>query len=230
MDITLIPESEKKLNKKLRKNFISDEGMVILTDCTVLLLHKSGMRPLYLMTDNGESILLQPNHKKMAPPDLILYSDAETSGEQSAKVIQEQLKTCDCSAELRSVNLSIINKTTNLNLLKNMFTTRVEQLEKEGIHHVVIVAKDHLLDTIARCMNDKGLNRSYNIPVYSFSEGQEIEDKNLIDNFYVTREMLDNHLIRIMNSDTDSKFSKFKNKCHRSLELHQLKKRLHIPE
>ena len=230
MDITLIPQAESRYDKKYRKIFLTDGGMTQLTDCSLVLLHKAGMRPLYLMTNKGERIVAQPEHAKMTEPDLILYSDTEPTGEQSAKVIQEQLKTCNCSAEISNINFSMMNKSNAPEVLKNVFATRIEQLSKKGYHHIVIVANSRHLDTIARCMNQTGLNQAHNIPVYSFSDGQEIRDRNLIDNFYITRELLDHYLIGVLSRDLDQELSQFKNKCSHSLEIFQLKKKLHLPE
>jgi len=232
MDITLIPQADSKYDKKLHKSFISDNGIVQLTDCSLVLLHKAGMRPLYLMTGKEERIIIQPEHKKMAEPDLILFSDTGVAGEQSAKVIQEQLKTCSCSAEIRGLNLSMWkwNKKKNFDVLKNMLTTRVQQLEEKGYHHIVVVGDAPHLDTIARCMNGTGLNQAYNIPIYSFSDGKEIQDRNLIDNFYITRELLDDLLMSSLNRDIIEELVPFKNKCHHSMELYLLKKKLRSKE
>ena len=62
-----------------------------------------------------------------------------------------------------------------------MLLKRTQSLKKKGFHHAVIISEKEHLDKIARCMNEKGLNPSYNIPIYSFSDGKEIERIDSVD-------------------------------------------------
>lgn len=230
MDVTLIPISESKFDKKHKKTFLTDNGMAQLTDCTLVLLHKSGMHPLYLIQEKNEKIVSEPQqHQVMAKPDLILCCNTET-GKQSARVIQEQLERCSCHVRILEADFSVIKKTNQSEQLKNLFSTRASRLEQKGHKHIVVVADSESLGKIAHCMNDKGLNQSYNIPIYSFSDGKEIVDRNLIENLYITREMLDHILINSLNQDKDKKLSHFKGKCRLPIDIPQLQRKLHFPE
>ena len=229
MDITLIPEAESTYNRKLQRKFISDDGMVRLTDCTLVLLHKSGMRPLYLMEEKSERALMQPEHTPMAKPDLILFSNIDT-GVQSARVVQEQLKRCECEVKMLGTDFSMIDRTKNPTMLKNMLLKRAQNLKEKGYQHIVVIADSEYLDKIAYCMNEKGLNSSYNIPIFSFSDGKEIDDINLTKNLYITRDLLDNYLIGKVNRSDSGKLTQFKGKCQHPLEIYQLRSKLHLPE
>ncbi len=228
MDITLIPISESKFDKEHEKNFLTDNGITQLTDCALVLLHKSGMRPLYLMQETNEKIISEPQ-QVMSKPDLILCCNTET-GKQSARVIQEQLERCSCHVRILEADFSVIKKTNQSEQLKNLFSTRASRLEQKGHKHIVVVADSESLGKIAHCMNDKGLNQSYNIPIYSFLDGKEIVDENLMgDRLYITREMLDYILInKLLNKD--KKFSNFKGKCRLPKSIFQLQRKLHFPE
>ena len=171
MDVTLIPQAESKYNKKLHKSFITDNAMIELTDCCLVLLHKSGLRPLFLLGEE-ERILFTPEHKTMAKPDLIIYNESE-AGKQSARVIQEQLRHSRQPIKILGTNFSTIEKTNNPEILKNILSTRSSYLEQKGYHHIVVVADREILDKIALCMNGKGLNQSYNIPIYTMPVGRK---------------------------------------------------------
>ena len=228
MDITLIPQAEAKYNKKHHKSFIIDSAMVKLSDCSLVLLHKSGLRPLFSL-GRDERILFTPEHKTMANPDLIIYSKSE-AGKQSARVIQEQLKNSGHPIKILGTDFSAIEKTNNTEILKNILSTRSSYLEQKGYHHIVVIADRKILDKIAACMNGKGLNQVYNIPIYSFSDGKEIKDINLTENFYITRDLLDNWLVSTVNRGTNEKWSCYKDKCRHPLPLYYLQKKLHFPE
>ena len=228
MDVTLIPQADSKYNKKLHKSFITDSAIVELTDSCLVLLHKSGLRPLFSL-GKEERILFTPEHKTMAKPDLIIYNKSEV-GKQSARVIQEQLGHSGQAVKILGTDFSAIKKTNNPEILKNILSTRSSYLEQKGYHHIVVVADREILDRIALCMNGKGLNQAHNIPIYSFSDGQEIEDINLTQNLYVTRDLLDDWLVTTINRDTNKKWIRYKDKCCYPLPLHYLQKKLHIPE
>ena len=228
MDITLIPQAESKYNKKLHKSFITDSAIVELTDCCLVLLHKSGLRPLFSL-GKEERILFTPEHKTMAKPDLIIYNESEV-GKQSARVIQEQLGNSGHPVRILGTDFSAIRNSNNPEILKNILSTRSSYLEQKGYHHIVVVAENGILDKIALCMNGKGLNQSYNIPIYSFSDGQEIEDVNLSQNFYITRDLLDDWLVGAVNRGMNKKLAHYKGKCYHPLPLHYLQKKLHFPE
>lgn len=225
MDITLIPKAESNYDKKLHKSFISDEGMVHLTDCSLVLLHKVGLRPIYLMENCQERILLHPTHK-MFKPDLILFCNTE-AGKQSAFVVQEQLKKCQCEPKSEGMNFSVPLKTNHFNIFKNRVLTHIRRLERKGYQHVVVIADPKYLNKIAYCINEKGINPDYNIPIYSFSDGKEIYDANLTqDNMYITRDLLDDYLISSLNHENNTELSKFKGKCFHPMEIAQLRDRI----
>ena len=226
MDITLIPKAESKYDKKLGKSFILDAGIVQLSDCSLILLHKAGLRPLYVMEGFKERILHQPT-RKLSKPDLILFCNSE-SGRQSAFVVQEQLKRCGCNPESKSVDFSTISKTNNFKILKNRLSKRTERLSKAGYKHLVVIADSECLDKIAACISGEGLPLNYNIPIYSFSNGKEIKDVNLTgENMYVTRELLDSCLMRhLIQKDDDNCLEQYKDKCFPAAEFWQLRNRL----
>ena len=231
MDITLIPQAESKYDKKHRKSFIVSDSIVRLTDCSLILLHKSGLRPLFTInTNNEEQILFKPKHKILEKPDLIIYNNTSNAGKQSARVIQEQLGNSNCRIKILGTNFSAIEKTKNLEMLRNILLTRASRLKENGYKHIVIVSSQKHLDKIAFCMNGRGLSQTYNVPIYSFSEGKEIEDVNLTDNFYITRDLLDNWLVNSINNGQNKEWISIKDKCRHPLSLYQIQKKLHFPE
>ena len=226
MDITLIPQAESIYNKKLNKNIISDSGITQLSDCALILMHKAGLRPLYVVGYNKTNIQIEPDHKT-AKPNYIVCENDEIA-KQSAGVIQNQLEHNGCSVNIGYIGLS---KSKNTNIQKNLLETRLKQMEEKGVCHLVIVGKKEQLDKIARCICGQGLNSAYNIPIYSYSNGVEITDKNLMGgNMYVTRDILDSMLIHQIQFDENPKLEKYKNLCHKALELPHLKRKLNINE
>ena len=167
MDITLIKQADFVYNKKGKKQIISDEGICTLSDCSLILLNKAGLRPLFIIDPKGKEKIIFSPEEKMKKPSLILFPETEI-GKQSARTIQEQLKTiANCSTKILPINFSAIDRTDNFEILKNMLLTRAKSFEDKGYEHLVIVAETETLDKIARCMNGKGL-KYHNIPIYSF--------------------------------------------------------------
>ena len=225
MDITLIQEPTSFLyNRKNKKTILSGTAITELIDCSMVLLHKADLRPLYVFNDsNQEKICLAPQ-QKMEKPDLILFSDTEI-GKQSARVIQEQLFRGGCSTRILPTNFSVPED--NFENFKNRAIIRAESLEKRGFKHLVIVAPTEILDKISCCMTGKVLSGQHNIPIYSFSDGKEISDPNLSRGLSITRDILDNFLIRVIRKQENPNFVKYKNSCP-PLEVYQIEKKLHL--
>ena len=221
MDLTLIKQANFLYNRKQKKEIISDEGIACLSDCALILLHKSGLRPLFIIdSEDKEKILLSPK-EKMEKPDLILFSDTEI-GKQSARTLQEQMKAiADCSTKILPINFSTIENVDNFEVLKNLLHTKAKHLEERGYKHLVVVAKPETLDKIAHCMNGTGL-KNQNVPIYSFLNGKEIMDENLTSGSYMTRDIMDTMLVKRYNASG--------RKLSKPLSICTVKQKLHIFE
>ena len=219
MDITLIKQADFIYNKREKKQVISDDGVACLSDCSLVLLHKAGLRPLFIIDPKGKEKIIFSPEEKMEKPNLILFPETEI-GKQSARTIQEQLKTiANCSCRILPVNFSTIDKVENFEILKNMLLTRAKSFEDKGYEHLVIVAETETLDKIAHCMNGIGL-KEHNIPIYSFSNGKEIEDENLTFGSYMTRDIMDTILVKRYNNS--------ENRLFKPLPICAIKQKLHI--
>ena len=219
MDITLIKEAGSVYSRKEKKENISGEGIADLADCALVLLHKAGLRPLFVIDAKGKEKVVFSPETKMKKPDLILFSGTEI-GKQSARALQEQIKNiADCPVKILPVNFSTIDKADNFEILKNILLTRAKSFEEKGYEHLVIVAETETLDKIAHCMNGTGL-REHNVPIYSFSDGKEIKDENLVSGSYMTRDLMDTILVnRYKNSE---------NKLYKPLSICTIRQKLNI--
>ena len=198
MDISFVEKADSHYNKNLQKNIVSDSGIASLSDCSLILLHKCGMRPLWVADKKMERVVLKPE-QLMKKPDLILFSP-DDAGNQSARIIQEQLENCDCKVKIAPFDVSGI---TQPEVLKNVISTRMRSLEEKGYQHVIFVENFDTLNKLSMCINKTPITAEQDIPVYSFSDGKKVSDANLDKNLYITRDILDNFLIRrIQKTDT----------------------------
>ena len=227
MDISFVEKADFHYNKDLQKNIISDMGIASLSDCSLILLHKCGMRPLWVVEGNLERVILRPE-QMMKKPDLILFSP-DDAGNQSARIIQEQLENCDCKIKIAPIDIATI-QTKQPELLESIISTRIRSLEEKGYQHVIFVENFDTLNKLSMCINKTPIAGGQDVPVYSFSDGKQIQDSNLDKNLYVTRDILDNFLIRKIQKEDSPDLKPFKGKCRFYLEPHQLKNRLHLYE
>ena len=121
----------------------------------------------------------------------------------------------------------------NFEVFKNFFLTRLQQLEKKAYQHIIIIGEIANLNKIAHCLNEKEneLNPNYNIPIYSYINGEAVNDSNLMgDNLYATRDILDSMLIYRLRRSKEKDLIKFSKTCHYPLEIFHIRKKLHLPD
>ena len=231
MDVTLIKKGDYYRDNEIQQDIVTDTEMTRLADCGMILLHKAGLRPLYITGEKlkSEVEFVQKPEKQMEKPDLILYSPNEPDT-QSAKIIQIQLAAGNCSTEIRAVDfIEKASHVENTDIYKNMFKNHLDSLAEEGYKHIVIVADEKELNKMALSFNNKGLDKRYLFPIYSFSNGQEIVDKNLINAMYITRDMLDSVLLWQFEHSEDPCFKNKKGKYKPALESEFLRYKLNLP-
>ena len=230
MDITLIKSGNYYWDKIAQRDIVSDTEMTQLADCGMVLLHKVGLRPLYIEGTKMDIELSQKPENPMEIPDLILHSpnDVDT---QSAKIIQFQLAHGNCPVEIKTTDfIKNASNIDNKDIYKNMFLAHLDSLEKKGYKHVVIVADEKNIDKMAFSLNGQGLNRQYVFPIYSFVNGQEIVDKNLISSIYITRDMIDSLLLWQFEHSKEPCFRNGKGKYRPALQSTILRCKLNLPE
>lgn len=231
MDVTLIKRGDYYQDTKTKQKVVLETEITRLTDSGMILLHKAGLRPLYVQGNGlrSELELIQKPMDLLEKPDLILYSPNDTDI-QSAKIIQFQLAYGNCSAEIRPVNfIESATNTDNLTIYKNMFEEHLNSLAEEGRKHVVIIADEKELNKMAFAFNGKGLNKEYNLPIYFFSDGKEVIDRNLINAIYATRDLLDSVLLWQFENSKNPCFKGGKGKYKPALENEFLRYKLNLP-
>lgn len=229
MDITLIESGKSHWDREAQKDVVFDTEMTRLVDCGMILLHKIGLRPLYVEGNDLELKFEEKPQKQMEKPNLILFSTNEADT-QSAQILQLQLISGNCPVEIKQTDF--IEKTANVSdkkIYQNMFKTYLNSFEKKGYKHIVIVADKKNLDRMVYSLNNTGLNEQYTFPIYSFSDGQEIVDKNLINAMYITRDILDSVLLWQFEHSKAPQFKAGKGKYRFALTSDYLKYKLKLP-
>ena len=231
MEITLVLQSDSIQDKKTKKILPTGMGITQLLDCGMILLHKAGLRPLYVINSrNNEEIHFNPT-KKMEKPDLILFSETSEIGKVSAQILQKQLLSGECYADISPFNFS--KSETNPKIFKNIIQKRIGDLEKQGFKHIIFVASTKELNRIAysiREETEEGASFPFpgknNFPLQSFSSGKELYDENLVNGFYITRDILDTILLKNLKETDKTELKRFKG-CKPVLEAYLLKEKIY---